>query len=97
MAKMLRILGKRGRVTIPCELRQQVGFAYNDILSFEVSDDGNSVVIRREKICVKCKDIQPDTADSEEVTLFDFLSSLSPEQKKAALLHLSMNIVKEVG
>ena len=35
MIKMFKILGKRGRITIPYEIRQKVGFAYNDLLSFE--------------------------------------------------------------
>ena len=47
-AKLLRILGKRGRITIPYEIRQRVGFAYNDVLSFSESEDERSVVIRRE-------------------------------------------------
>jgi len=38
--KLLRILGKRGRITIPFEIRQRVGFAYNDVLSFTESSDG---------------------------------------------------------
>lgn len=32
MNKMYRILGKRGRITIPFEIRKRVGFAYNDVL-----------------------------------------------------------------
>ena len=39
MAKIYRVLGKKGRITIPFELRQSVGFKYNDILSFTESDD----------------------------------------------------------
>lgn len=34
MKKLFRILGKRGRITIPYEIRQRVGFSYNDVLSF---------------------------------------------------------------
>lgn len=34
MGPMYRVLGKRGRITIPFEIRKRVGFAYNDILSF---------------------------------------------------------------
>ena len=34
MMKTYRILGKRGRVTIPYVFRQQVGFGFNDVLSF---------------------------------------------------------------
>ena len=50
-----RVMGKRGRITIPYEFRQQVGFGYNDILSFTKQDD-NTVIVKREKIC--------DTAES---------------------------------
>ena len=45
-----RILGKKGRVTIPFEIRQRVGFKYNDVLSFTESSDGRSVIVKREKI-----------------------------------------------
>ena len=37
MNTMYRILGKRGRITIPFEMRQRVGFLYNDVLSFTES------------------------------------------------------------
>jgi len=50
MTKLYRILGKRGRVTIPQEIRQRVGFAYNVVLSFTESDDGRSVIVKREII-----------------------------------------------
>ena len=43
-----RVMGKRGRITIPYEFRQQVGFGYNDILSFTKQDD-NTVIVKREK------------------------------------------------
>ena len=55
MIKLLRILGKRGRVTIPQEIRQRVGFGYNDVLSFAEQDD-RTVVIKREKLCDDCRD-----------------------------------------
>ena len=32
--RMLRILGKRGRITIPYEIRKKLGFQPNDVLSF---------------------------------------------------------------
>lgn len=91
MTKLYRILGKRGRVTIPQEIRQRVGFAYNDVLSFTESDDGRSVIVKREKICDNCKGAQPAVIKKDdEVTLFDFLSGLSADQQKAALVHLSV-------
>ena len=50
MNKMYRILGKRGRITIPYEIRKRVGFAYNDVLSFAEALDGQTVMVKREKI-----------------------------------------------
>lgn len=87
MLKMYRILGKRGRITIPYEIRQRIGFRYNDVLSFTQQDDG-SVVVRREKICDNCIDIIDEC--SENITLEDFLDSLSEEEQRNALLHLSL-------
>lgn len=89
MTKILRILGKRGRITIPFEIRQRVGFKYNDVLSFTETADGRSVVVRREKICDNCKGAQ-HVVRNDEVTLFDFLNNLSPEQQRDALVHLSV-------
>ncbi len=89
MLQLLRILGKRGRITIPYEIRQRVGFKYNDVLSFTECKDGKSVIVKREKICDNCKGAQP-VVRNDEVTLFDFLNNLSPEQQRAALVHLSV-------
>ena len=50
MLKIYRVLGKKGRITIPYEIRQRIGFRYNDVLSFTQQNDG-SVLVRREKIC----------------------------------------------
>lgn len=94
MVQMFRILGKRGRITIPFEIRQRVGFKYSDVLSFIETADGRSVVIKREKICDNCKQNQPPSK-SDEVTLFDFLNNLSPEQQRAALVHLSVKWAKQ--
>lgn len=96
MNKMFRILGKRGRITIPYEIRQRVGFSYNDVLSFAESDDGRTVVVKREKICDNCKGAQP-AAQNDEVTLFDFLNGLSKDQQKAALVHLSIKWAEKQG
>ena len=86
MIKMFKILGKRGRITIPYEMRQKVGFAYNDLLSFEELPDGKSVVIKREKICDNCNS---DHAEKDEKScIIDYLNGLSGEQQKRALLYL---------
>lgn len=95
MVKMYRILGKRGRITIPHEIRQRVGFSYNDVLSFTESDDRRTVIVKREKICDNCTGAQP--VGSDEVTLFDFLNGLSTEQQRAALVHLSVRWAEKQG
>lgn len=94
MTKMYRVLGKRGRVTIPYEIRERVGFGYNDVLSFTEAGDGRTVIVRREKICNNCKENITIPKD-DEVTLFDFLNSLSPSEQRAALVHLSVNWAEE--
>ena len=50
MMRRLRILGKRGRITIPDEIRQKLGFRPNDVLSFQIMDD-RTVLVRRERLC----------------------------------------------
>ena len=87
MLTLYRVLGKRGRITIPYEIRQQIGFRYNDVLSFTQQDD-DSVLLSREKICDNCKELEEDF--EENVTLEDFLDSLSEEEQRDALIHLSL-------
>ena len=87
MLKIYRVLGKKGRITIPYEIRQQIGFRYNDVLSFNQQDDG-SVLVRREKICDNCKELAEEY--EENFTLEEFLDSLSEEEQRDALLHLSL-------
>ena len=87
MLKIYRVLGKRGRITIPYEIRQRIGFKYNDVLSFTQQDDG-SVVVRREKLCDNCQYLEEDF--EENITLEDFLDGLSEKEQRNALLHLSL-------
>ena len=84
---MYRVLGERGRITIPFEIRQQIGFRHNDVLSFAELDD-SSVVVRKEKICDNCKCLEEDFEDN--FTLEDFLDNLSEEEQRDALIHLSL-------
>ena len=93
MAKIYRVLGKKGRSTIPFELRQSVGFKYNDILSFTESEDGNSIIVKREKVCDNCN--LTNSSQIDKMTLSDFLNQLPVEQQKAALVHLSVKWAME--
>ena len=95
MIQMFRILGKRGRITIPFEIRQRVGFSYNDVLSFTEAPDGRTnpefTTVKLEKICDNCAAEKPQRKEAEDtITLFDFLNSLSDEQQKAAFAHLKL-------
>lgn len=87
MLKIYRVLGKKGRITIPFEIRQRIGFRYNDVLLFTELDD-SSVVVRKEKICDNCNEFAEEFEGN--YTLEDFLDSLPEEEQRNALLHLSL-------
>ena len=48
--KIVRVLGKRGRITIPYEIRVRNKIGYNDILSFE-EKDANTIILKKERLC----------------------------------------------
>jgi len=85
--KILRILGKEGRITIPFEIRLRKRFAYNDVISFEEADD-NTVVIRREKICTNCRGAEVEN----EASLLDVINSLSVKEQKEVLRYLAKKL-----
>ena len=82
--KCFRFLGKRGRTTIPFELRLKLGFAAGDVISFEECD-GN-VILRHEKVCDKC--IEANRAE----LLSEIFESLSKEEIRNVLLFLSVKL-----
>ena len=90
MAKIYRILGKRGNTTIPYALRVFLGFRPNDLLSFRAESD--EVIIRREKICDDCCTSEHAPTSSE--ALRSFLSSLPANVQKEALIYLSLGIAQ---
>lgn len=96
MKTIYRILGKRGRITIPFAFRQHVGFQPDDVLSFTIQED-QTVVIKREKLCNNNCMPDPEPEESAGVTLLDFLDSLTPEQQQAAVLHLSTKWAERNG
>ena len=90
--QMFRILGKRGRVTIPLEIRQAVGFKTNDVISF-TADDNNTITLKREKVCDNCK----GTQSAKDDEFLNFLDKLSEEQQREALIHLSVKWAERKG
>ena len=87
-----KVLGKRGRITIPFEIRKELGFCYNDIVSFQV--DGNKVSVKREKLCNSCREIETEKP-ADTFTLLEFLDGLSGSEQRAALIHLSVRWAQE--
>ena len=98
MTKLYRILGKRGRITIPYELRKRVGFSCKDVLSFAQQDD-RTVIVRREKLCSDCRKAPdaPVKPEPEGITLLNFLDGLSAKEQRAALIHLSVRWAEQQG
>ena len=86
MNKQIKILGKRGRVTIPLEVRQTLGYKSDDILSFTAQPDG-TLLIRREKLCDNCIDKQ---TSAEEKDVMRLLDSLPDSQQKEILVKLTV-------
>jgi bifunctional DNA-binding transcriptional regulator/antitoxin component of YhaV-PrlF toxin-antitoxin module len=89
-----KVLGKRGRITIPFEIRQKLDFCYNDIVSFKAEE--NSVIVKREKLCNKCRNIKSEPVKNEPkpISLLEFLDGLTLSEQRAALIHLSMQWAK---
>ena len=87
-------MGKRGRITIPYEIRQRVGFEYNDVLSFTESSDGCSVIVRREKLCDNCQGKTVQAMTDDRAMLLELLDSLPTELQKAAFVRLSESLGK---
>lgn len=52
MSKVYRFLGRKGRTTIPFELRAAMELAPNDLLSFQRK--GDLLIVKKEKICDDC-------------------------------------------
>ena len=89
MSAIYRIMGNRGRVTIPYVTRLRIGFSKDDVISFVEGKDGKSVIIRREEICDHCG-LDDKSKETDSITLKDFLNDLTDEQQMAAFTYLNM-------
>jgi len=88
MEKILKILGKRGRITIPWEIRGELGFACNDVVSFERT--GDAVLVRREKLCDGCNKVTAPKPKDNAAILAELLENFTAEELRSALIHLSV-------
>lgn len=86
MKRIYKNLGRKGRITIPIEIREVVQWEYNDILSFSLSEDGQQVIIQKEKICEHCECAK---AGVENVpSHFEFLDHLTGQELYDALVYM---------
>lgn len=96
--KILRILGKKGRITIPFEIRTILGIGYNDVLSFIVNDD-NTITIKKERLCdSNCPKYNMSPADMrDDDILKDFIDRLPSSIQRKVLVHLSLKWAAKNG
>ena len=87
--KVYRGVGKRGRVTIPFEIRHRAGIRDHDMISFSLQDDG-TVIIRKEKICDDC-------AKQDREALTEFIEGLTLNEQRLILISLAKKWAKERG
>lgn len=89
--KTYRVLGQKGRTTIPLSIRMRLGLRCGDVLSF---DEGNGIVtVRKEKICDRCK----DRSESQGLSLSTLADSLSQDERRALLTCLIAKFSEELG
>lgn len=58
-----RILGNKGRTTIPYEFRMRLGMTPNDVLDFELDKDRNAVIVTKAKLCDNCASVDIDAEE----------------------------------
>ena len=83
-----RMLGQRGRTTIPLPIRERLDLRAGDLLSFTLTED--TVVIRREKICDNC-------TPEKTIALDEFFDGLTPERQQALVSHLARKLMSRKG
>lgn len=93
MESIIRILGKRGRITIPYKMRMMACFKPNDILKFDMLDS-DTIVIKREYLCDGCEGeclYTNDISDIEE--MFDDLTLKEKHELLTSLTAKWANII----
>lgn len=88
MNKIFKLIGKRGRTTVPFEIRMKMRLGYNSLVSYELKDE-DTLILRKEKICDRCKE-----PTIKEATILDVVNSLSDTEQKALYRYLSIRLSK---
>ena len=88
MNKIFKLIGKRGRTTVPFEIRMKMRLGYNSLVSYELKDE-DTLSLRKEKICDGCQE-----PPIKEATILDVVNSLSDTEQKALYRYLSIRLSK---
>lgn len=86
MEKIYKFIGKKGRTTVPFEIRMKMELGYNSLVSYEMKDD-NTVILHKEKVCDGCK-----PSGVKEGSLLDVVNSLTDTEQKALYRYLSIKL-----
>lgn len=89
MNKIYRLIGKKGRTTIPFEIRQKMRIGCNSLLSYEMKDE-NTIIISREKVCDHCNE-----HGVKEGSILDVVNSLTETEQKALHRYLSIKLASK--
>ena len=93
--KTYRVLGQKGRTTIPFSIRMRLGLRCGDVLSF--AEENGTVTVRKEKICDLCKEkrILPEHSDMDSFS--SFAEQLTTDERRVLLTCLIAKFSEELG
>ena len=103
--KIYKLLGKRGRLTIPQAIRDRYKLTADDLLSFEVRDD--AIIIRREhpdkatanprKTAARAamKRAQQEESVHRVRTLKNFIDNIPAHEQEQIIQHLLLKYVAQ--
>lgn len=80
-----RIIGKKGRTTIPYVMRCILDIKENDVVAYYLTEDRSAVIVTKEDLCSGCNSTCTETNDEE---LLDFVRSLPDKDQKRVLVSL---------
>ena len=78
-----RVIGIKGRITIPYHIRMAMKIKYNDVLSFSIGDNPNTIVIEKLNICNHCN---ATPKEENVIELQKILKGFSREEINKALI-----------
>ena len=92
MSSVIRVIGRKGRITIPYDMRMKMKITHNDVLRFEQIDEDAILVTR-----ILASDDLPSSLESAEPTqvLCSCLDMLDNKDKIGVLNYLLATIKKE--